>query len=186
MYINMNGGMKVNKVAFCMEDGRVGLLLCAAGMDGMRSRWQSLTSERAASILWRSETWRHQEARHLHCSTVGYVYTEYFWAPPKKNNQKNPNPKFNVKLHYSRKVVLLPWPVCSSTSWVEHNRNQLLVMWPFRQWSSLMSECKQRDAEVQIVFEPGHVVVESRIRYCLCLWFLRFIMLCSWTCELHS
>lgn len=34
----MNGGMKVNKVAFCMEDGRVGLLLCAARMDGMRSR----------------------------------------------------------------------------------------------------------------------------------------------------
>lgn len=115
----------------------------------------------------------------------------------KKNNQKKPNPKCNVKkLHYSRKVVLWgltfrwnvwrrwkssrfssAWPVCSSTSWVEHNRNQLLVMWPFRQSSSLMSECEQRDAEVQIVFEPGHVVVESRIRHCLCLWFLRFIML---------
>lgn len=93
--------------------------------------------------------------------------------PPKKTT----NPKCNVKkLHYSRKVVLWwkssrfssAWPVCSSTSWVEHNRNQLPVMWPFRQSSSLMSECEQRDAEVEIVFEPGHVVVESRIRYCLC------------------
>lgn len=73
MYINMNGGMKDNKVAFCMEDGRVGaagvcvhvcVCVCARamGMDGMRLRWQSSTSERGPRILWRPVTRRHQEA----------------------------------------------------------------------------------------------------------------------------
>lgn len=35
----MNGGMKVNKVAFCMEDGRVGLLLCGP----VGTHWNALS-----------------------------------------------------------------------------------------------------------------------------------------------
>lgn len=95
--------------------------------------------------------------------------------PKKKNNQPKMQRKETTCYMY---VHATAWPVCSSTSWLEHNGNQLPVMWPFRQSSSLMSECEQRDAEVEIVFQPGHVVVESLIRYCLCLWFFfRFVML---------
>lgn len=55
MYINMNGGMKVNKVAFCMEDGRVGLLLCAAQTHGMWFRRRfDIRAPRSHSLAFRN------------------------------------------------------------------------------------------------------------------------------------
>lgn len=189
MYINMNGGMKVNKVAFCMEDGwcgccRVprGWMECAFG-DGL---WH-LSAAFAFCGVQKPDATGSDGV----CAPI-----QSAWFTPRHLLSAAETAKCDVETALPRKrppVVVLSGvrkvlayadaasarPVWSSRSWLkwrlERNKNEVAVMWPFRQ-SSRCHDVRMLAASRGLVTV---FVCESRVRYSLHMSFLHLISFCA-------